>query len=84
MPNPYNFSVTQIIPVAPERTLLHSRVWGLPGSEGRASQDIDASDAGRDPVDGRVKLKILDVHPKDSGDFQLEDMWIYSLIRGMQ
>ena len=33
-------------------------------------------EAGRDPVDGRVKLELLEVHPKESGDFQLDDMWI--------
>lgn len=76
LPNPYNFSVTKIIPAAPEKSLLQSRVWGPPGSKGRASQDIDASEDGRDPVDGRVKLTHLQVHPKESGDFQLEDMWI--------
>ena len=76
LPNPYNFSVSQLIPLAADKTLIRSRVWGLPGGTGRASQNIAASERARDPHSGHVRLDLLDVHPTDSLDHQLEDMWI--------
>ena len=76
IPNPYNFSVSQLIPLGAEKTLIRSRVWGIAGSKGRASQNIEASERARDPHLGHVKLELLDVHPTDSLDHQLEDMWI--------
>lgn len=76
LPNPYNFSITQMLPVAPEITLLHSRVWGLPGTKGRVAQDISASEEAVDPLTGYVNLDYLTVDPRETGDHQLEDMWI--------
>ncbi len=76
LPNPFNFSITQMLPVAPEKTLLHSRVWGLPGTKGRMAQDISASEAATDPLTGHVRLDLLPVPPTETGDHQLEDMWI--------
>lgn len=76
LPNPFNFSITQMLPVGPERTLLHSRVWGLPGTKGRAAQDISASESAIDPMTGYVSLDYLSMHATETGDHQLEDMWI--------
>ena len=81
LPNPYNFSVTQIIPAGPQQTLLHSRVWGLPGTTGRMNQDIAASESAVDPVTGYVSLDHLSVDPRETGDHQLEDMWICEKIQ---
>lgn len=76
LPNPYNFSITRMLPVGPERTLLHSRVWGLPGTTGRVAQDISASEEAVDPLTGYVSLDYLTMDPRETGDHQLEDMWI--------
>ncbi len=76
LPNPYNFSVSQLLPLGAEKTLIRSRVWGIPGSKGRVSQNIEASERARDPHTGHVKLELLDCHPTETLDHQLEDMWI--------
>ncbi len=76
LPNPYNFSVSQLLPLGPEKTLIRSRVWGIEGSKGRIIQNIEASEKARDPHTGYVKLELLDRHPTDTLDHQLEDMWI--------
>jgi len=74
--NPYGFSVSQLLPAAPGRTLLRTRAWGIgPGAQA-ADAAASPTARARDPVTGHVRLALLDIHALQSGDFQLEDMWI--------
>ncbi len=71
-PNPWGFSVSILEPVDPETTRMRSMSWAPEGSGGRFA----ASGAPR-----VVRLRDLETHPLESGDFQIEDMWICEKIQ---
>ena len=72
-PNPWGFYVSIIEPTGPESTNLRTLSWvpeGVRGwfSEGRSNGEV-------------VRLDDLKEHPLESGNFQLEDMWICEKIQ---
>ena len=71
-PSPWGFYVSQLEPVTPELTNMHTLSWAPAGSPGRF--DLSA-------VEGPVRLSELRGHPLDSGSFQIEDMWIVEKIQ---
>ena len=96
-PSPWGFSVSVLEPEGPEHTCLRTLDWAPAGGwKGlrlpRAVRDVvravrrsgPAKRRGRTPPPGGgrvVRLADLDRHPLDSGDFQLEDMWICEKIQ---
>ena len=95
-PSPWGFSVSVLEPEGPEHTLMRTLDWAPAGGwKGipRAVRDVvraarrngPAKRRGRtspSPGGGRVvRLADLDKHPLESGDFQLEDMWICEKIQ---
>ena len=94
-PSPWGFGVSLLEPEAPERTLLRTFEWAPAGGwEGvlRALRGAlrAARRGGRKRRGGTsqpredarvVRLADLREHPLDSGDFQLEDMWICEKIQ---
>ena len=71
-PSPWGFYVSTLDPVAPELTYMRTKGWAPAGSTGRF--DISG-------VDKPVRLADLDEHPMESGNFQIEDMWIVEKIQ---
>ena len=72
-PNPWGFYVSIIEPTGPESTNLRALSWvpeGIRGwlSEGRSNGEV-------------VRLEDLEEHPLESGNFQMEDMWICEKIQ---
>ena len=94
-PSPWGFSVSVLEPEGPEHTLMRTLDWApAGGGKGipRALRDMvraarrsgQAKRRGRTPPPGGarvVRLADLEKHPLDSGDFQLEDMWICEKIQ---
>ena len=81
-PKPYGIYISQLVPLGPELTLLHSRKWNLAGeAQDWASAEWDGALAARDPRSGRIKLELLDKHPLETGAFRMEDMWICEKIQ---
>ena len=72
-PNPWGFSVSVLEPVDVETTVMRVRNWLPKGSRrGVFEPSGEAS---------LVRLADLDDHPLESGDFQVEDMWICEKIQ---
>lgn len=87
-PNPYGFSVSTLEPVHSELTNLRVHTWAPPRpGDGRRSDGNGA----KSKADKRgsyilrseqpVRLADLDGHPLESGNFQLEDMWIVEKVQ---
>jgi len=71
-PNPRGFYVSLLEPVSAEVTNMRMRIWAPEGSAG----SFDFSE-----TNSPIRLKYLDEHPLQSGNFQLEDMWIVEKIQ---
>ena len=71
-PNPWGFYVSILEPTGPENTNLRTLSWVPEGLWGRLSASTDGE---------VVRLSDLKEHPLESGNFQLEDMWICEKIQ---
>ncbi len=71
-PSPWGFYVSMLEPVSPEITNMRVYSWAPAGSRGRMNAQRP---------DGPIKLSDLKDHPLDSGNFQIEDMWICEKIQ---
>ena len=72
-PNPWGFSVSILEPVDVETTLMRVLNWAPEG----ARQGVP--DVSKEP--SIFRLGDLDGHPLESGNFQIEDMWICEKIQ---
>lgn len=71
-PSPWGFYVSLLEPITPEITNLRVHSWAPKGSKERLSEHRSK---------GLVRLRDLEIHPLDSGNFQIEDMWICEKIQ---
>lgn len=72
-PNPYGITVSELLPVTPEVTLLKGRNWSPEGSMFRQSvKDVP----GFDKASGMIKSSKWEKHPLETLDFQTEDVWV--------
>lgn len=71
-PSPWGLRVSTFVPVAPDLTLQHRRYFVPPNRVGDADQDLQ----GLDRETGTIKVDHFERHAMETGDFQLEDMWI--------
>ena len=87
-PSPFAISTSQLIPVKPDMTLLKTTTWSPDGSvTARPSYKagMEAAKKATDPKTGHIKLSLLDRHPLESKNFQIEDMWICEKVqRGLR
>lgn len=72
-PNPWGFYVSIIEPTGPESTDLRTLSWVPDGIRGWFSDEQSSGEV--------VRLEDLKEHPLESGNFQLEDMWICEKIQ---
>ena len=75
-PSPWGFYVSLLEPTGPEKTMMRVFSWAPEGSGGRFNVESDAVAA-----DEPVRLADLEGHPLESGNFQIEDMWICEKIQ---
>ena len=86
-PNPWGFYISVLEPTGPETTNLRTLSWVPEGFWGRLSGALSRGVRGachpqEKPNDGEVvRLADLKEHPLESGNFQLEDMWICEKIQ---
>ncbi len=87
-PNPYGFSLSMLEPVTAELTNLRALSWAPSGSGSGRRGDGDGEESGVRKrgshflrSDEPVRLEDLDGHPLESGNFQLEDMWIVEKVQ---
>ncbi|MDE2690733.1 MAG: Rieske 2Fe-2S domain-containing protein [Acidobacteriota bacterium] len=71
-PSPWGFHVSLLEPKTPDLTTMWTQSWTTYGS---ASRD----EAGEAPT--LISLANQEGHPMESGNFQLEDMWICEMIQ---
>lgn len=71
-PSPWGFHVSMLEPKSPDLTMMWTQSWTTYGSASRA-------DAGKSPT--LISLANQEGHPMESGNFQLEDMWICEMIQ---
>ena len=72
-PNPWGFYISILEPTGPESADLRTLNWVPEGFWGRFSEDGSDGDV--------VRLKDLKEHPLETGNFQIEDMWICEKIQ---
>ena len=72
-PHPWGFSVSILEPVDAETTLMRVRNWLPQGSRRGVFEPSGEASV--------VRLDDLEAHPLESGDFQIEDMWICEKIQ---
>ena len=72
-PNPWGFYISVLEPTGPETTNLRTLSWVPEGFWGRLSAESNDGEV--------VRLADLKEHPLESGNFQLEDMWICEKIQ---
>ena len=72
-PSAWGFYVSILEPKGPELTYMRTLSWTPGGGGGR----FDVSGDGAKPI----RLIELDQHPMESGNFQLEDMWIVEKVQ---
>lgn len=72
-PSPWGFYISVLEPKGPESTLLRTQAWSPGGDGGRFRLDAER----------RAPLRLVDIEgdPRDSGNFQIEDMWIVEKIQ---
>ena len=75
--SPYDLAVTSIEPLGPETTRLRVRSWARPSGGIFGGGARRGRTAGAEPI----RLDRLKEHPKESGDFTLEDLWICEKIQ---
>ncbi len=71
-PSPWGFYVSLLEPLGPELTNMRTLSWAPAGSAGR----FDFSE-----TTSPIRLSELEEHPLETGNFQLEDMWIVEKIQ---
>jgi len=71
-PSPWGFYISVLEPVRPELTNMVVHGWAPAGSSGR----IPLAEENKP-----VRLADLPGHPLESGNFQIEDMWIVEKIQ---
>ena len=82
LPSPGMFLTTEVIALAPNKTRVTGRAYCAPGGEQKALALIEAlfPTPGRKAYQGEdpepVTIRNIEGHPLESGNFQLEDMWI--------
>ncbi len=74
-PSPWGFYISILEPVSPGVTNMRSLSFGLEGSKGRYVEAAKKDD------NNIVRLADLEHHPLESGNFQIEDMWIVEKIQ---
>ncbi len=72
-PSPWGFYVSVLEPKGPELTYMRTLAWAPGDGEDR----FGISGKRAEPV----RLEDLDKHPLESGNFQLEDMWIVEKVQ---
>ncbi|MEX0285988.1 MAG: aromatic ring-hydroxylating dioxygenase subunit alpha [Paracoccaceae bacterium] len=73
-PSPWSLTVSRLIPVSPDETLMRSRTW-VPNSWFAATER--AKDApGYSAETGEIDSRNWTQHPLETGDFQTEDIWV--------
>ena len=73
-PSPWGFYVSVLEPAGPELTFMHSHSFGEKDEKARdRAWHLDEADI--------VRLSDLETHPLESGNFQIEDMWIVEKIQ---
>ena len=80
-PNPWGFSASVLEPVDAETTRMRTLSWAPSGSSGMLAKGLDwlwRFGQKERPV---VRLADSTTHPLESGDFQIEDMWICEKIQ---
>ena len=86
LPSSIGFSVGQIIPVAADKTLVKTSTW-FKSEIAHLEKDIIANMFPLPGIDlkpgeeNRVSLNNISEHPLESGNFQIEDMWV---VEGIQ
>ncbi|MEM7018604.1 MAG: aromatic ring-hydroxylating dioxygenase subunit alpha [Pseudomonadota bacterium] len=75
-PNPWGMYISILEPVSPEVTNMRTMSWVPKGSTGRFNFGMADS-----KMPAPIRLSEQDVHPLESGNFQLEDMWICEKIQ---
>ncbi len=71
-PSPWGFYVSVLEPVGPELTYMRTSSWAPPGG-GRFGNRATPAEP--------IRLADVEGHPRDSGSFQIEDMWIVEKIQ---
>ena len=71
-PSPWGFYISLLEPVSPELTMMRVLSWAPAGSGGRFAVE---------PTSEASRLADLEVHPLETGNFQIEDMWICEKIQ---
>ena len=71
-PSPWGFYVSILEPKGPELTNMRTLAWSPGGDGGRFKFDATPQ---------TIKLVDLDQHPLETGNFQIEDMWIVEKIQ---
>ena len=78
-PSPSSLTVSRLTAAAPGLSYLETRTWTAKGKWQRwlgGQSDSAADYPGYDPATGFLKLEYLEGHPRDSGDFHWEDVWV--------
>ena len=72
-PSPWGLSVSLLEPKGPEVTMMRTLGWAPGGTWRRYAKPEDPAEP--------IRLRDLEKHPLESGNFQLEDMWIVEKIQ---
>ena len=72
-PSPWGFYISILEPIGPEKTLMRTMAWAPGGGGGR----FNISEGSYEPI----RVKDLDKHPLETGNFQIEDMWIVEKVQ---
>lgn len=71
-PSPWGFYISILEPIGPELTNMRTLSWAPSGSPGRSRMGKPST---------VVRLEDLNTHPLETGNFQIEDMWIVEKIQ---
>ncbi|MEM7100542.1 MAG: SRPBCC family protein [Pseudomonadota bacterium] len=72
-PSPWGFYVSILEPAGPEKTFMRTLAWSPGGDGGR----FKIKDGPHEPI----RTRDLDKHPLETGNFQIEDMWIVEKVQ---
>ena len=72
-PNPWGFYISVLEPKSPDLTYMTTHAWSPAGSGSRLGDRLGKPEP--------VRIRELKTHPLESGDFQIEDMWIVEKIQ---
>ena len=84
-PNPWGISASVLEPIDAETTRMRALSWAPASSKGRLAKALDRLTRTRKSAHAEkphvYRLADSDQHPLESGDFQIEDMWICEKIQ---